>query len=560
MLRKSRRISQIFFISLFFIIVFGLNTYPRAYVYPVEWFLQLNPLTAVLTSIASRDIMFGSVIIGAIIIALTIIFGRIFCGFVCPLGAVIDFSDRFLFKRRPPKMRRPSVFLQKFKYIFLIAVLILAGFGVLFSFLIDPISLFTRTVVIILYPLLMILRLDSIELIAPVIQKLGAEDVLLLSFKTPLFYGSVAVLIIFALILAGGYWERRFWCQYVCPSGAFFGLLSRFALFRRSVRRISCNGCNGGNTCAKVCPVSAIDHTDVFATSTSECVVCGVCTDIKDSCSEFSLTSQGKTVITGTNLGRRQLVAGAASGALLIPVYRGNAEKMHDDFGRIIRPPGALPEKEFLARCTGCGNCVKACKTNAIQLCQFKDGFSRVYSPKLVPKIGECEEKCHICGHVCPTGAIRPLSYEVKRFAKIGTAVINKDKCLPWEQNKECLVCDEVCPYNAITTKLLETPYGKFKVPVVNEDLCLGCGICEKHCPIFDESAICVFKFSENRISKGPYVSASEKKKILKTRKKSDKALGAVFDKPGEVRPDTTDSLPKKEAQETQELPEGFDF
>jgi len=159
----------------------------------------------------------------------------------------------------------------------------------------------------------------------------------------------------------------------------------------------------------------------------------------------------------------------------------------------------------------------------------FTDGFSRLYTPKVVPRIAGCEEKCTLCGNVCPTGAIRKLSTEDKQFVKIGTAVLDQHRCLAWEQNKECLVCDEVCPFNAIEARVVDTIKGRFKVPVVNEDLCMGCGMCEQHCPIFDTAAIVVYKFGENRRLEGPYMNEYQKNKISNLRKVSDsKNLGAA--------------------------------
>jgi formate hydrogenlyase subunit 6/NADH:ubiquinone oxidoreductase subunit I len=157
--------------------------------------------------------------------------------------------------------------------------------------------------------------------------------------------------------------------------------------------------------------------------------------------------------------------------------------------------------------------------------CGPSDGFHRLFTPRIVPRIGGCEEKCYLCGYVCPTGAIRKLPLEQKRFVKIGTAVIDRHRCLAWSQNKECLVCDEICPYNAIDARVVETTKGPFTVPVVSEDYCLGCGMCEQHCPINDMPAIVVFKFGEKRLSRGDYVSPSQRQAVEQWRRRSDAHL-----------------------------------
>jgi MauM/NapG family ferredoxin protein len=259
-------------------------------------------------------------------------------------------------------------------------------------------------------------------------------------------------------------------------------------------------------------------------------------------------------------------VTGIISGLLLLPVIRANASSKRDMSGRMIRPPGAIPEEKFLALCISCGACMKVCPTNAIQPCMTGDGFHRIYTPKIVPRIGGCEEKCHACGYACPTGAIRKLPYEEKSFAKIGTAVVDRHRCLAWEQNKECLVCDEVCPYNAITARIVETTTGPFKVPVVNEDLCLGCGMCEQHCPITDEAAITIYRFSEKRRAFGPYANKEEKKQILEMRRSSDRDIGVgLEDKPASAQAAGADSpagavTPDKTPKNAQALPPGFSF
>ena len=402
----------------------------------------------------------------------TVLFGRIFCGFFCPLGAAIDFVDRYVFKMLRQPQRRPPHYLQKLKYIFLFAIIFISLTGVLFPFFTDPLSLITRIFTVFVYPLPSLIG----SLVQPLGAFIGLSDT---RISVPLFYGSTGIGILFLLIFAGAYWDRRFWCQYICPSGAFFGLLSSYALFRRTTHATICGGCSA---CIKKCPTRAIDHEDHRKTSVAECILCGECVGIKKDCSLFTMKRSadfaGKTV--GADIGRRHAILGIAAGALMLPVLKANALGRRDNTGRLVRPPGAVPEDLFNARCLACGQCMKVCPTNAIQPCTLDDGLQRLSTPKIVPRIGGCEEKCHACGTVCPTGALRRLPYDEKRFAKIGTAVIDKNRCLAWEQNKECLVCDEVCPYHAIDPKLLQTSRGMFKVPVVDADLCMGCGICEQ--------------------------------------------------------------------------------
>jgi MauM/NapG family ferredoxin protein len=146
-----------------------------------------------------------------------------------------------------------------------------------------------------------------------------------------------------------------------------------------------------------------------------------------------------------------------------------------------IRPPGSLPEEDFLARCLRCGACMKVCPTNGLQPVWFSSGVAGMFSPVLIPRKGACDPNCNACGHVCPTQAITRLPLEEKQAAKIGTATVHKNDCIAWEENKSCVVCQELCPYGAVT--LLQEGE-KVTVPEINEGRCFGCGYCEQHCPV----------------------------------------------------------------------------
>ena len=523
-MRKIRIAIQVVFLALFVGLLYFINNQARGYALESEFLLRFNPFTALLTLLASHSILFSFAITAAVVAVATILFGRFFCGFLCPLGTLIDAADTWVFKEMRVKGSNVPRNFQRIKFIIMIAFLILALFGAIFPLYLGPLSFTTRLITIVIDPVLKIIGTDVNRLVGAVSPTASALMYSKFPMTIRLFYGVVATLIMGVIVFGGGFWDKRFWCQYVCPTGAFLGLISRFSLFRRKVDAKTCNSCQ---RCVKSCPVHAIDNKDVTKTNVAECIECGICVQLRDGCSAFGFGKTELAVTAGPDLQRRHVAAGVAGGLLLAPIFRANAISKRDDGGRLMRPPGALPEKNFLAKCIGCGECMKACPTNTIQPCLFSDGFNRLYTPKVVPRIAGCEEKCHLCGYVCPTGALRKLPYEEKRFAKIGTAVIDRHRCLAWEQNKECLVCDEVCPYNAISAYVVDTTKGRFKVPVVDEDLCLGCGMCEQHCPIFDTAAIVVYKFGENRLAKGPYASDAQKKLILEKRRVSDsKHLG----------------------------------
>jgi len=169
---------------------------------------------------------------------------------------------------------------------------------------------------------------------------------------------------------------------------------------------------------------------------------------------------------------------------------------------RCIRPPGALPEEEFLQACTRCGECMRVCPTNALQPALAEAGLEGWMTPVLVAKIGPCVEHCTLCGEVCPTDALRRFTVEQKREdIKLGLAVVDQDTCIAINGGRDCIVCQEVCSYSAVAFKdVWDEILGRNKrVPVVDEQKCTGCGICETECPVRPEHAIFVRALQENR-------------------------------------------------------------
>jgi ferredoxin len=151
----------------------------------------------------------------------------------------------------------------------------------------------------------------------------------------------------------------------------------------------------------------------------------------------------------------------------------------------VIRPPASLEEDEFADRCVRCGNCMKVCITNGLQPTLLESGPAGIWTPRLVPEVGYCEYRCRLCGSVCPTGAIAKLSPAQKRLTRLGIARIERSRCLPWKENKECLVCQEHCPIPNKAIRLQkEMVSGKMIArPYVRQELCIGCGICQTKCP-----------------------------------------------------------------------------
>jgi len=169
----------------------------------------------------------------------------------------------------------------------------------------------------------------------------------------------------------------------------------------------------------------------------------------------------------------------------------------------LLRPPGvrdANPDLVAFTKCVRCGECMRACPTAALQPALTEAGVAGVWTPVLVPRIGYCDYSCNACGQVCPVQAIPPLSLEQKRQQVVGKAYIDQGRCIAWADHRDCIVCEEMCPLpgKAIwlkeeLVKDIEDSSSPVKLPQVDRELCIGCGICEYKCPVNGEAAIRVF-------------------------------------------------------------------
>jgi MauM/NapG family ferredoxin protein len=234
--------------------------------------------------------------------------------------------------------------------------------------------------------------------------------------------------------------------------------------------------------------------------------VCNNCDDVcpKNAVS-FGLLKGRPT--GGLDLGRRSVVASFLSGAFAVPLLRISPlarPRMSD--AKLIRPPGALEEKKFLQSCVRCGGCMKVCITGGLQPTLLEAGLEGLWTPVLVPRIGYCEFRCTLCGQVCPTGAIKRLPLEEKQQVRLGHAAIDKGRCLPFAHATPCIVCEETCPtpkkaiwLEEVTVRDREGKPVRLQQPRVDLTMCIGCGACEKHCPVVGQPAIYVTSAGESR-------------------------------------------------------------
>ncbi|OGP93612.1 MAG: hypothetical protein A2157_03755 [Deltaproteobacteria bacterium RBG_16_47_11] len=478
-LPSLRRTIQV--LSFCFLLYLILRTaFPLELKIPVDLYLRLDPFIGIIALFTQKTMIwrmwpaFG-------VLLLVFIFGNFFCGWFCPMGATIDFFDRILFRERKQSKPLDDRPLRRLRYgVFIFALTAgLMAFQVMY--LLDPISLITRTLVISFYPPAIYVYnhlLPQIENLLP------RNPMILSSVPLPLFKVNLFIFLFFIIILCLGVIRKRFWCRYLCPLGTLFSISSRFQIFRRSVS----DECTYCQKCVRECPVGAIPGETPEQHRQQDCISCLKCLECPPKAVSFRFASPRLKTVEGINLSRRYVLGSFAFGLASSLVIKTNPIQSESGLrnNRLIRPPGSLPEEKFVSVCTGCGECLKVCPNNALQSTLLEAGLAGLYTPRLVPRIGYCEEFCNFCGRVCPTEAIRPLSIEEKRLIQIGVAHINKTRCIAWDTDKICLVCNEQCSYQAIIGD-------DKKRPIIKEEKCTGCGICENKCPVEGEAAIVVY-------------------------------------------------------------------
>jgi len=207
------------------------------------------------------------------------------------------------------------------------------------------------------------------------------------------------------------------------------------------------------------------------------------------------------------NLSRRAVLAAGLAGLGSNLLFRINLQASGNVFNpALIRPPGALAEEEFLARCIRCGECMKVCPTSAIQPSSLEGGLEGAWTPVLNMSLGYCDYECNLCSQVCPTHAIRQVDVREKQKIKIGLAYIDRNRCLPWAYSRNCIVCEEHCPTPKKAIWLEEAEVNNLtgekltvKQPRVDPELCIGCGICEAKCPVRAPAAVRLSSVGETR-------------------------------------------------------------
>jgi polyferredoxin len=382
---------------------------------------------------------------------ITIVFGRVYCSFVCPAGFIQDLSRSF-FKR----IKRVS-----YKKITPIKWLRIVVFSLTIAFVLLNSSYY--------------MFFDHYANLGRLFSLVYLE----LTFASVLGFLFFLVLIVMPIFIP------RFFCTFFCPSGMLFSIIQKRS-FMRVASKVGCNLCS---LCEKVCPTASISKGQIDYSTCINCLEC------RDECRRDSFKIVFKKERSKENkiwkMERRDFFVKAASffssflGAFFITKMIWKGRKL-----KACIPPGSLSKKHLFNNCISCSACKNICPTNVIEMDFFDNGAYGFLKPKMNYMDSYCSFECNACLSVCPTGALKYFPLKLKKQIKMGNASVLKKVCIPFLRDKDCGACAEQCPTGALTMEV--HPRRSALVPVVNESYCIGCGACRWACPTLPERAIVV--------------------------------------------------------------------
>ena len=425
----------------------------------------------------------GNVIVVVLLSALTLIFGRIYCSVICPLGVMQDIIG-WLGKKAKKNRYSFSKALSWLRYSVLVVFLVahLVGLTVLVQ-LLAPYSAFGRIAANLLQPVWM----AGNNLLAAVAEHMDSyafytTDIWLRSASS-LAIAAVTLIILFVLAWRHG----RTYCNTICPIGTILSFLARFSFLKVSFDKDKCRNCS---LCSKNCKAACIDFKNHMVDYT-RCVVCGDCIEsCKFDALKYARATQKSDKPANTDTARRSFLIGSAlvSTAVLAQEKKkvdgglaAIADRVIPERQTPLTPPGSLSAQNMARNCTGCQLCITECPN---QVLRPSSDLMTLMQPVMSYERGYCRPECSRCSEVCPAGAIKPITPIEKSAIQIGHAVWIKQNCVAVNDDVPCGNCARHCPTGAIEMIPLDPEDGDSPmVPSVNEAICIGCGACEHLCP-----------------------------------------------------------------------------
>jgi len=480
-LKKARVvISLIFFLLITFIFIDFTNAFSGSNIHSVLYFQFIPSLISFigLATIAAS---------GFILIALlSLVFGRIYCSSLCPLGTlqdIIHWSKQKFGRKKVPKKQKPFSFV-RYSILLLSVLLVLLGLITPLLFL-DPYSNYGRIIANLFRPVFLLLNnlgaltLESMDIYTLYRVEPGITNLFSILFSIALFFLITWLSVKYA----------RLFCNTLCPVGTLLGLLSRISVFKISLDKSVCTSCG---KCSAVCKAGCIDvkSREVAFDRCVGCLNCLTACPTNGVVFGYKKTNQ-QEVIKPFDPQRRNLLAGAlvvgsslAASPLMAASQMGGDKRCKSPQDVIknypVSPPGAVSLDHFNDACTACHLCVSACPTHVIKPSLLEYGLAGIMQPRLNYHTNYCNFDCVVCSEVCPTGALRPLSLEEKHVLQLGKVKFIKHNCIVYIKETDCGACSEHCPTKAVKMR----PYKKkLFLPIVEPNICVGCGACEYACP-----------------------------------------------------------------------------
>lgn len=452
-----------------------------------------------------------------IVLLLTLLFGRVYCSFLCPLGTLQDIlirTTRIKKKRKKFTYQKPHHYLRYGILVITLAVS-LAGPVILLN-LLDPYSLAGKIFSSIVRPLYYV----SNNLVTGILESTG------LYVASPVGYKTFSLIsVVFASFFLTGiavmvYFRGRLYCNTVCPVGTLLGLTSKISLFRVRLDKALCNSCG---LCSVACKAGCID-SKARQVDFSRCIMCFDCMGVcKNSGVKFDFFTKDKLpdkpFVHDEN--KRQFISRIPVWAAMVPALLDQQFTSGKNDGKkpvikkyTVIPPGAKSLQHFNANCTACHLCVSQCPTHVLRPSVLQYGFEGIMQPFMDYHASYCNFECTICGQVCPTNAITELARPVKQLTQLGKSFFIKENCVVYTNETACGACSEHCPTKAVQM----VPYkGSLKIPEVTNDICIGCGACEYACPT-DPKSIYVDGNPVHVFAKKPV----DKEKVKELKKEDD--------------------------------------